>query len=48
MAEDLLRGVFEGKDTIRVIVVPGAEPGEKKLAFDAVVTTTTPELATTT
>jgi ATP-dependent Clp protease ATP-binding subunit ClpC len=48
MAEDLLRGVFEGKDTIRVIVVPGNEPGEKKLAFDAVITTPTPELATTT
>ena len=48
MAEDLLRGVFEGKDTIRVVVVPGNEPGEKKLSFDAVVTTTTPELATTT
>jgi len=49
MAEDLLRGAFEGKNTIRVIVVPGNEPGEKKLAFEAVHTDTpTPELATTT
>ncbi|MFQ3592425.1 MAG: ATP-dependent Clp protease ATP-binding subunit [Gemmataceae bacterium] len=48
MAEDLLRGVFEGKDTIRVIVVPGNEPGEKKLAFEAITTADpTPELATT-
>ena len=49
MAEDLLRGAFEGKNTIRVIVVPGNEAGEKKLAFEAIHTDTpTPELATTT
>ncbi|MGL4552330.1 MAG: ATP-dependent Clp protease ATP-binding subunit [Gemmataceae bacterium] len=45
LSEDLLRGTFDGKDVIKVIVVPGAEPGEKKLAFEAI-STGTKELVT--
>ncbi len=41
LSEDLLRGTFEGKDTITVRVKE--ENGEKKLSFDAT-TTATPEL----
>jgi ATP-dependent Clp protease ATP-binding subunit ClpC len=46
LSEDLLRGTFEGKDTIRVVVIT-AEDGEKKLSFEAISTTEKPELATT-
>jgi ATP-dependent Clp protease ATP-binding subunit ClpC len=46
LSEDLLRGTFEGKDTIKVVVTT-AEDGEKKLAFEAITTTEKPELAST-
>ncbi|NBO92404.1 MAG: NDP-hexose 4-ketoreductase, partial [Planctomycetia bacterium] len=44
LSEDLLRGTFDGKNVIKVIVVPGTEPGEKKLAFEAIATTENKEL----
>jgi ATP-dependent Clp protease ATP-binding subunit ClpC len=47
LSEDLLRGTFDGKNIIKVIVVPGTEPGEKKLAFDAIATDKKELVATT-
>ncbi len=43
LSEDLLRGTFNGKDTITVRVqeIPG---GEKRLSFEATTTAQTPEL----
>jgi ATP-dependent Clp protease ATP-binding subunit ClpC len=42
LAEELLKGSFQGKDTITVLV--REVEGEKKLAFDATSTSGTPEL----
>jgi ATP-dependent Clp protease ATP-binding subunit ClpC len=43
LSEDLLRGSFQGKDTITVRVVAGPD-GDKKLEFEATSTVPTPEL----
>jgi ATP-dependent Clp protease ATP-binding subunit ClpC len=43
LSEELLRGTFQGKDTITVRVADG-EGGEKKLIFDATSNAPTPEL----
>jgi ATP-dependent Clp protease ATP-binding subunit ClpC len=47
LSEDLLRGTFDGKNVIKVIVVPGTEPNEKKLAFEAIATDKKELVATT-
>jgi len=47
LSEELLRGNFDGKDTVTVRVQEPAEPGgEKKLAFEATGAVQTPELVT--